>query len=291
MRLRADLTLLLISIIWGSAFVGQRVAGQMGSVYLFNGVRFLLGALIALPFAVRAARMGEVRFRIGRGQWLWMGSAGVVLFGAAAFQQAGMLSTSAGNAGFITSLYVVFVPMALLFFWGERPHWLAVVAVALAAAGAFLLSSGGKSLSLQPGDTLELTGAFLWTFHILLLGKFASRFDSLSFSVGQLVLSGLLNLGVSFFVETPNLQGLLALAGPILYTGVLSVGAGYTLQVWAQRHTPPADAALILSLESVFAALTGWIVLNEMLTPVQIAGCTLILAAVVSAQAKPRVSV
>src|SRR5512143_2980845 len=159
MRLRADLTLLFVSIIWGSAFVAQRVAGQMGSVYLFNGVRFMLAAVVVLPFALRRDSGGQ-RLKMERGQWRWMIAAGAVLFAAATFQQAGVQYTKAGNAGFITSLYVVFVPIGLFLFWGERPHWLVLVAVGAAAAGAFLLSSGGTSLRLRPGDGLELLGAF-----------------------------------------------------------------------------------------------------------------------------------
>jgi drug/metabolite transporter (DMT)-like permease len=291
MRVKADLALLLIAIIWGSAFVAQRVAGQMGSVYLFNGARYLLAGLAVLPFAMRTTRTSHSPYRIRGDQWVWMSAAGAVLFGAAAFQQQGLLHTSAGNAGFITSLYVVFVPIALYFFWKERPHWLAIAAVGLAGAGAFLLSSGGMGLRLQPGDALELIGAFLWTFHVILVGKLAWKFEPTSFSVGQLVICGALNLGVSMFVEAPNLAEVWALAVPILYTAFLSLGLGYTLQVWAQRHTPPADAALILSLESVFAALGGWLVLNETLTPIQITGCALIFLAVLASQAKPRVSV
>src|SRR5574338_469693 len=182
MRFRADLTLLFISIMWGSAFVAQRVAGQMGSVYLFNAARHLLAGLMVLPFAWQARRSAGGSM-IARGQWGWMAAAGTILFGAAALQQAGLLHTTAGNAGFITSLYVVFVPVALLIFWGEKPHWLAVAAVGMAGAGAFLLSSGGLGLRLQRGDALELLGAFLWTLHVILLGKFARRFEPMSFSV------------------------------------------------------------------------------------------------------------
>ncbi|MGE5250161.1 MAG: DMT family transporter [Bacteroidota bacterium] len=290
MRLRADLILLLVSIIWGSAFAAQRVAGQLGSVYFFNGSRYLLAGLIVLPFAL-GKREGVPRGSPGRVQWLWMAAAGSVLFGAAAFQQAGMLYTTAANAGFITSLYVVFVPIGLLLFWGERPHWLAVVAVAMAVAGAFLLSSGGDSLKLQPGDALELMGAILWTFHVILVGKFAAKFHPISFSAGQLFVCGALNFIPGLFAERPTPAQMELLALPVAYTAVLALGLGYTLQVWAQRHTPPADAALILGLESVFAALAGWAILKETLSPVQFLGCALIFAAVVTSQAKPRVSV
>ena len=289
MRLKADLTLLLISMLWGSAFVAQRVAGHLGSVYLFNGARYVLAGLVVLPFAVRAARMSGVRPH--RGQWAWMGAAGGLLFVAAALQQAGMLYTTAANAGFITSLYVVIVPIVLLLFWNEKPHWLAILAVGMAVAGAFLLSSGGRGLKLQPGDGLELIGAGIWAMHVIVAGKFASRFEPVSFSVGQLLICGVLNFATGMVVEAGEFAKLGQLVIPVAYTALFALGLGYTLQIWAQRHTPPADAALILGLESVFAALAGWLVLRESLTAIQIVGCLLIFAAVIASQVRPRVSV
>ncbi|MBK8420056.1 DMT family transporter [Candidatus Villigracilis saccharophilus] len=132
MRLKADLTLLVVSIIWGSAFVAQRVAGQMGSVYLFNGARYLLAALVVLPLALLGKRKDRPSWTMSRDQYKWMIVAGFLLFLGSAFQQAGMVYTTAGNAGFITSLYVVLVPIALFFVWGEKPHWMSIAAVGLA---------------------------------------------------------------------------------------------------------------------------------------------------------------
>ena len=277
MRLKADLTLLFISILWGSAFVFQRIVGEQGGVYYFNGMRFLLGAFILLPFV----RKRQIRETISREQWLWMGVAGTILFTAAALQQAGIQYTTAGNAGFITSLSVVIVPFVLLIGWRERPHWLAVVAVIMAVVGAYLLSTGG-SFRVQKGDALELVGALFWSLHFVVLGKFALRFAPVQFAAGQFVVAGLLNMFVGLFLEKPLFNG--ALAGAVVYTAVFSVGIGYTLQVWAQRYTPPADAALILSLEAVFAVLTGWLFLSERLAPTQILGCGLILGGVLLTQ-------
>lgn len=279
MRLKADLTLLLVSIIWGSAFVAQRIAGQLGSVYQFNGARYLLAALILLPFVKRIHLAS-----IPRLQYKWMAVAGFFLFLGSALQQAGLVYTTAGNAGFITSLYVVLVPVALFLFWGERPHWLSILAVVLACIGAFLLSTGGR-FELRIGDALELIGALFWTFHVIILGKYASKFEAMTFSLGQLIVCGLLNLGVGVIVEPAlSLHPPLLLA--IAYTAVFSLGLCYTLQVWAQKHTPPADAALILSLESVFAVLAGWLLLNETLIVIQIVGCLLIFIAVMLSQFK-----
>lgn len=284
MRLKADLTLLVVSIIWGSAFVAQRVAGQMGSVYLFNGARYLLAALVVLPLALRVKRKDKPSWTMSRDQYKWMIVAGFLLFLGSAFQQAGMVYTTAGNAGFITSLYVVLVPIALFFVWGEKPHWMSIAAVGLAGVGAFLLSTGGR-FEVKAGDALELLGALFWTFHVIVLGKFASKFEAMSFSVGQLFVCAILNIGIGLFAE-PMMSFTWPLMFAIAYTALFSLGLCYTLQVWAQRHTPPADAALILSLESVFAVISGWLILNERLVLIQIFGCVLIFIAVVLSQFK-----
>jgi drug/metabolite transporter (DMT)-like permease len=277
MRLKADLTLFLVAILWGSAFAAQRVAGQAGSVYLFNGVRFLLAALILLPFIRRAI--------LAREQWIWMSAAGTILFVAGTFQQAGLLTTTAGNAGFITSLYVVIVPFVMWIGWRQRPHWPAVLAVVLAAIGAFLLSTTGR-FQVRKGDAFELAGALFWSFHVILVGKFASKFEPISFSAGQLLVGSLLNFAAGAFLERPDLSHPLPLMGAIIYTAFVSLGLGYTLQIWGQRHTPPTDAAIILSLESVFAVITGWLVLEERLAPIQILGCAIIFVSVVLSQAR-----
>ncbi|MFM8370710.1 MAG: DMT family transporter [Chloroflexota bacterium] len=290
MRLKADITLFLISIIWGSAFVAQRVAGQVGSVYIFNGLRYVLAGVAVIPFALRSLRtinritnMPSPNY-IPSDQYKWMGIAGVFLFLGSAFQQAGLVYTTAGNAGFITSLYVVLIPMFLFLFWKEKPHWLFIVAIILAMIGAFLLSTGG-TFKIHFGDLLEVVGALFWAFHVIILGKYAHNFEPMSFSVGQLIFCGLLNLSIGIFIEPmPVFDSNFLFA--IGYTAFLSLGLCYTLQVWAQRHTPPADAALLLSLESVFAVLAGWLLLDERLLPVQIIGAVLIFSGVVLSQFK-----
>jgi drug/metabolite transporter (DMT)-like permease len=284
MRLKADLTLLIVSIIWGSAFVAQRVVGQMGGVYFFNAARYLLAALVVLPLAFRVGRISNPTNKMPRGQFKWMFIAGFLLFLGSALQQAGMVYTTAGNAGFITGLYVVLVPFALFIVWREKPHWMSIVAVVLAGVGAFLLSTGGR-FEVRPGDVLELVGALFWTFHVIVLGKYASRFEAMTFSAGQLIVCGSLNLGVGIVAE-PMMKFSGQLMFAIAYTAIFSLGLCYTLQVWAQRHTPPADAALILSLESVFAVISGWLLLHEKLVSIQILGCILIFIAVILSQFK-----
>jgi len=284
MRFKADLTLLIVSIFWGSAFVAQRVAGQMGSVYLFNGTRYLLAAVVVFPFAMRGSRTSNPTYTISRDQYQWMFIAGFVLFVGSALQQLGVVYTTAGNAGFITSLYVVLVPIVLFIVWREKAHWISIVAVVLAGAGAYFLSTGGR-FEVRAGDVIELASALFWTLHVVILGKYASKFESMSFSVGQLIVCGLLNLGIGILAEK-SIPLNLPLLGAIAYTAFFSLGLCYTLQIWAQKHTPPADAALILSLESVFAVLSGRLFLDERLTGTQVFGCILIFVAVLLSQLK-----
>lgn len=277
-RWKADLSLLLAAIIWGTAFAVQRVAAQVGSVFMFNGLRFFLGALVLLPFA-------GLRWNFSRRDWALVLFAGTLLFGGSALQQMGMQSTTAGNAGFITGVYVVLVPIVLFVGWRERPHWLAWVAALMALGGAFLLSTGGAFI-LRSGDLLELLGAFFWSLHVVILGKFAPRVDPIRFSAGQFLVGGALNLAVGLVFERSISIFQPAIFWGLLYTGVFSVGVAYTLQVLGQRHTPPTDAALILSLEGVMAAIFGWWWLGEAMAPVQLLGCALIFAAIVLAQIK-----
>ena len=289
MRLKADLKLLIVAIFWGSAFVAQRLAGQLGSVYLFNGVRYLLAAVVVLPFALRGSWISSatglpLTVKMSLDQLQWMLVAGFVLFLGSALQQLGVVYTTAGNAGFITSLYVVLVPIILFVIWREKVHWVSIVAVGLAGLGAFFLSTGGR-FEVRAGDVIELGSAVFWTLHVIILGKYAAKFEAMSFSVGQLIVCGLLNLGVGLFAEK-SLPWNLPLLGAVAYTAFFSLGLCYTLQIWAQKHTPPADAALILSLESVFAVVSGWLFLEERLTGIQIFGCVLIFVAVLLSQFK-----
>ncbi len=277
-RLRADLILLLVALVWGSAFAAQRVAGLYNAVFLFNGLRFLLGVLILLPLT-------KIHWQFSRRDWRAVAISGVILFVASAFQQAGIQFTTAGNAGFITSLYVVLVPLILAAGWKERPHPVAIVAVVVAAAGGFLLSTGGQFI-FQLGDMLVLACAFFFALHVIVISKLGAQVDSLRFAAGQFLVAGVLSLLTGAVIERPVPEAWPAIWGGVLFTGIFSVGIGYTLQVVAQKHTPPTDAAIILSLESGFAVLGGWLYLGEILLPVQIVGCVLILAAVIMAQSK-----
>jgi drug/metabolite transporter (DMT)-like permease len=283
-RLRADLTLLFVASIWGSAFVAQRLAAAQVGVFLFNGFRFLLAALVLLPLALRQKQ--SVRRWRSRDFWL-VSLLGLLLACGAAFQQWGLRYTTAGNAGFVTGLYVVIIPFVLALGWREAPRTTIWLASALAAAGLFLLSTGG-SLKMNPGDVLELAGAFVWAFHVILLGRLVQRLEVLTLSIVQYLVCGLLSLLLSFSVVGEPWIGSLSGWLAVFYTGIFSVGLGYTLQAVGQRFAPPADAAILLSMESVFAALFGWWILGEALAPAQLLGCTMMFAGILLAQLRPR---
>ena len=279
MRLKANLTLFAVAIIWGTGFITQAVAGRYHVAYLFNGACFILAAVFLIPFLPRGRQIPPA-------QWKWMLFAGGILFVASALQQVGILSTRVANAGFLTSLYVVFTPFLLWLGFRERPHWMDLLAVIAATVGAYFLSSAGKGLQFQNGDSLELIGAIFWGLHFVVLGKFASRFEPVSFAAGHFFVTGLLNFLMGLAFEQLGQLTPLPLIGAILYRASLSIGVGYTLQVWGQRHTKPTDAALILGLEAVFAAIAAWLALRQGLLPLQIMGCGIILAAVMFSQLK-----
>lgn len=280
-RWRADLLLLLTSIVWGSAFVAQRVAAGSTSVFLFNGLRFLLGALVLLPFALSQQPSNK---RISaRKPFPPILLAGLLLFSASTLQQLGLRYTTAGNAGFISGLYVVFVPIFLALGGRRRlrlPVWLAAL---LAGLGLFLLSTSGQ-IRLARGDALELAGAILFTFHVIWIDRLAGKVKVLPLAIGQYLVTALLSLSIGLMLESGILQTIQAAWVPILYTGVFSIGLGYTLQVVGQQVAPPADASILLSMEAPFAAVFGWLLLGERLSVIQLVGCGFMLAGMLLAQ-------
>lgn len=277
---------MVAAIIWGSAFVAQRVGMNYVGPLTFNGVRFALGAMVLLPLARRGDQQPreEGSTQRTRVMWpvLWGGVlAGLMLFSGATLQQVGLVYTTAGKAGFITGLYVIIVPLMGLFL-GHWPGWGGWVGACLATLGLYLLSVT-EAWSFAPGDLWELFGAFFWAAHVLTLGWLSPRIDRIKLACTQYVVCSLLSLLGAGFTETITLDGIREAIVPILYGGVLSVGIAYTLQVVAQRHAPPAHAAIILSLEAVFAALAGRLVLGEILPIRGLIGCLLMFAGMLSA--------
>jgi drug/metabolite transporter (DMT)-like permease len=298
-RFRADLVLLLVALIWGSAFAVQRIAARFFDPFTFNGLRFLLGGLVLFPFSKLNPlnRINRITHRMGsehekgfhssvldRRSITFIILAGAILFAGSGLQQAGLKTTTAGNAGFITTLYVVLVPILLVLFWREKIHWLSWFGAGIAIIGSLLLSTGG-TLHLSSGDALEMAGALMWALHVILVSRAVKHVDVLTFSVGQYIMAGVFNLLASFSMRMP-FSGMASNWWTIVYIGLLSTAIGYTLQVFGQKYAPPTDAAILLSMEAVFAALTGFIFLGETMRLVQLTGCALILIAVVVTQFK-----
>jgi drug/metabolite transporter (DMT)-like permease len=200
-------------------------------------------------------------------------------------QQAGLQFTTAANAGFITSLYVVLVPILGLILFRRKTRRSAWLAALIAVMGALLLSAGGRGIQLLTGDALEFIGAILWAMHLLLVDRVVKEVDVLAFAFIQYLVVGVAQAGLGLVFEPAALPLLREVWWAVVYTGVVSVGIGYTLQAVAQKSAPPVDAAILLSMEAVFAALGGFFLLGETLLPPQVLGCGLILAAVIAAQA------
>jgi len=286
-RLRANLLLLLTAVVWGFAFVAQRSGMAFVGPFTFNAVRFLIGGLMLVPLMIvmdrRTTESGRPLVPL-RDRNLLMGGVlvGLVLFGAATLQQMGVALTTAGKAGFITSLYVVLVPLLGLAL-GHRSSAAVWLGAVLAAAGLYFLTIEG-GFTMAWGDLLVLFGAFLWAGHVLLLGRLSPQTDTVKLAFLQFVVCAALSAAGALLIETTSAADLRAALWPILYTGVMSVGVGYTLQTIAQAHARPADTAIILSLEAVFAVIGGWLLLGEVLSARALFGCALMLAGILISQ-------
>ena len=285
---RANILLLLTALIWGAAFVAQRLGMDHMGPLTFNGIRFALGSLALLPLirhmSSRRATPAPQLTVVLRGGALM----GCALFLGAWLQQFGLCYTTAGKAGFITGLYVVFVPLIGIFL-GHRYGLGTWAGAGLAIVGMYLLSVT-ETLSIGKGDLLVLMSAFFWGVHVVLVGRLTegiAAVDAVKLAAVQFATCSLISLIAALIFEPISLAGLWAGIVPILYGGFMSVGVAYTLQVVAQRDARPAPAAIILSLEAVFAALAGWMLLGETLTPQTLMGCALMLGGMIWSQVRP----
>ena len=284
---KSDACLLLTATIWGFAFVAQRVGMDHVGPFTFNGIRFALGSLSLVPLMLLtredADRVARTVPRADTATLLRGGGlAGFALFMGASLQQVGLVYTTAGKAGFITGLYVVIVPFLGLFL-GQRSslgNWGGAI---LAAVGLFLLSVN-ESFSIAFGDLLEIIGAFFWAGHVLVIGRYSPRINALHLAFVQYAACAVLSLATAVVFEPITLDGIRGAAWAIFYGGVGSVGIAYTLQVVAQKSAHPAHAAILLSLESVFAAVGGWLMLNEILSARALTGCVLMFSGMLLSQ-------
>ena len=283
-QLRGSLLLLLAAFIWGIAFVAQSVGMEYVGPFTFISIRFLLGGIVLLPVvAIGRKRMLPSQPVDKKGHKLLIGGicCGFALLAASSLQQIGISHTTVGKAGFITALYIVFVPLFGIFF-RRIPGVRVWIAVLMSALGLYLLCMKG-SLQLSIGDTYVFLCAIAFSVHILLVDHFSGRVDPIQLSCLQFLVCGIA-AAVPMLFEAPNLTALCEAALPILYAGILSSGVAFTLQVVAQKDTNPTAASLIMSLESVFYVLAGWVLLGQRLSWREGVGCILMFAAMVLAQ-------
>jgi len=288
-RLQANTLLLLAAMIWGSSFVVQQIGtGELGTL-TFTGARFLVGALVVLPFAVRQHRrmVEENDRRLDRRDMIGLLAVGMVLFTAAALQQHGIQRTTVTNSGFLTALYVPLVPVLGLLVLRRKVHFSIWPASLCCFVGTYILS-GAQQVELAVGDLWVLSSTLFWACHVILVGILASRTRApLVVAAAQFLVCGVLGLGLGGIFEGYTLHQLVGALWGILYIGIFSVGMAFTLQVIGQRFTPAPDAAIILSSETVFAALGGMIFLGERLSLLQISGGMLILFSILAVELLP----
>ena len=292
--LRGSMLLVLGSVIWGAAFVAQRVGMDHLGPYAFNGIRMLMAWLVMVPVSALLERKNrkdpaykapDVKEQRTAGLLC-----GVLLFAASSLQQMGLVTTAAGKAGFITALYVVLVPVAAWLLFRKNPGRVIWLGVALSVAALWLLCMPAEGLVLQGGDLLLLGCAVCFTFQILCVDRYAPRVDGARLARDEFLVTGVLSTLAALLSETITADGIRGALVPLLYAGVMSGALGYTLQVFGQRDTDPTVASILMCLESVFATLTGVLILHETMTPREIAGCALMFSAVILAQLSPVIS-
>lgn len=300
-KLIANMLLLLTSLIWGSAFVAQRVGMDYVGPLTFGAARFILAAAMLIPvicFIDKSIRKkleragGTKQKRLSflpddideRNTLIKAGIVcGCVIFCGTTLQQFGLVFTTAGKAGFITSLYIVFVPIFSLFL-RSIPNFKCWIGVALGAVGLYLLTIT-ESFTIAFGDLAVLIGAGFWAVHLLVIDYFISKkVDALKLSFLQFSVCAILSTIAALIFEEISINAIIACAIPILYAGVLSGGVGFTLQIIGQRHTNPTVASLILSMEAVFSAIFGFLLLNEILNTREVFGCVIMFSAIIISQ-------
>ncbi|MGL1893158.1 MAG: DMT family transporter [Spirochaetaceae bacterium] len=285
--LRSDALLLLTSAIWGFAFVAQIRGMEFIGPYLYNGIRFAIGSISLIPliYYMKKKRLGENSQKVtfSKKNIFVVGLiSGVVLFAGASLQQVGIQYTTAGKAGFITGLYVVFVPILgiLLKHKTGLPTWIGAF---IAVIGLYLISVNDVG-RIGQGDFFVLLSSFCFAIHVLIIDHFSKKIEAVLLASIQFAWCSLLSLIVAFVLEPISLQAIYSAMIPILYGGIGSVCIGYTLQIVAQKDAPPAHSAIIMSFESVFAVIGGVIFLSEGLTTKGFIGCSLMLLGMILSQ-------
>lgn len=283
-KLSGSLSLLICTLIWGSAFIAQSVGMDHIGPMTFQAIRCSIGVLFLLPVIFLFDKDRKNYFHNWKNPKLWKTGliCGLALFVAAGLQQVGLVYTSAGKGGFITAMYIVFVPILGLVV-RKKPPITAWISVALAVVGLYLLSCVGIT-EINKGDLFLLGCAIAFAVQIILVDRMAGDLDGLRLNCIQSLVTAVLSALVMIFTETPDVENIAACWLPLGYAGILSMGVAYSLQIIGQKHVDPTPASLIMSLESVFAVLFGWLLLNEQMTATELTGCALVFTAVILSQ-------
>ena len=284
-RMKNNVLLVLTALIWGCAFVAQSVGMDYVGPFTFNMARFLIGAIVLLPVIWFMDRQRKTGAEKGAGQkTLIIGGicCGTALAVASTLQQWGILFTTVGKAGFITAMYIVIVPLLGVFI-GKKVRPLIIGCVAIAVVGFYFLCMT-ESLRLGLGDFLVLLCAIAFSIHILVIDHFSPKVDGVKMSAIQFLTAAIISAVPTLLWEQPVLTEILQAWQPVLYAGVMSCGVAYTLQIIAQKNADPTVASLLLSLESVFSVLAGWVLLGQGLSLKELFGCVLIFCAIILAQ-------
>lgn len=288
-QLIGNVYLFVAVIIWGSTFVAQSVGMDSVGPFTFLAVRSILAVVFLLP-VIALFEIKDIKNYIPKWQdkKLWLGGilCGLSLFVAASLQQVSLVDTDAGKAGFLTSLYVVLVPV-IGFFLGKKPTVNVIISILLAVVGLYLLSCVGDA-TMRISDLMLLGSALSFAVQITLVERLGSNTDGLRLNVIQCLTAGVLSAIVMLFAEDVTMGGILDCSLPLLYAGVLSSGIAYSLQVLGQQHVESNTASIIMSLESVVAVLCGWLILQERMTPWELTGCALVFIAVILSQITPK---
>ena len=287
--LKTDLLMLIAAAIWGFAFVAQREGMETMGPFLFSGVRFLIGVVALSPVVWYLSKKPQQSHKaeVSAKKLILAGTvAGLLLFGGISFQQVGLQYTTAGKAGFITGLYIFFVPLIGLFL-GQRTGSGTWLGATIALFGLYLLSIN-EDFTIAEGDLLQLICAVFFAAHVLVIGYLAKRMDTLKLALVQYLVCGIISLLIAIAIEMISWDMIVATAIPLLYAGIMSTGIAYTLQVVAQQHAHSSHAAIILSLEGAFAVLGGWLLLDEHLPARGLLGCALMLTGMFLSQLFPK---
>lgn len=289
--LQGALLLFIGAMIWGTAFVAQSVGSNELNAFAFNFIRKFIGAIALLPVLTWQIRTSGKTLKDVFSKDLLLGGliCGTGLFFASTFQQMGIELSTVGKSAFITTLYIVLVPILGLFL-RKKVSLKVWIGVFLASLGLYLLCMKGEAFVLEIGDIYLLLCAFFFSIQIMAVDHFAPKVDGLALSIMQFVVVGIFSGIGMIATEIPTWTQISAAAVPILYTAIVSSAIGYTLQIIGQKHLSATVASLIMSLESVFATLAGWLILHEVLSTQELIGCGLVFAAVILTQLPGRVS-